>query len=46
MPGLRSRQVAALIDTRVVFFAVEKGGGAEAVNELRALVGPEEDPEK
>jgi hypothetical protein len=37
-------ELACLSDTRASFLGVRKMGGAEAVNELRALVGQAEDP--
>lgn len=42
---LHEEELTALIETRVAFFALRKGDGAEAVNEVRSIVGPE-DPMK
>ena len=39
---LHEEEVRALIDTRVAFFGLYKGDGAEAVNEVRSIVGPED----
>ena len=40
--ALHEEEVRALIDTRVAFFGLYKGDGAEAVNEVRSIVGPED----
>jgi hypothetical protein len=42
---VHEEELAALIETRVAFFALRKGDGAETVNEVRSIVGPE-DPTK